>query len=162
MIPSRWREGRRQFARHFPFLPRRAQRCVQLRAQGLQPGLEAFPDRVDLGIVGDALQRDVRHALVDEALAQAAMRGRGRGDLSRHLGLLALAFGAVSQQIPGIARAHDPRAGERQRDARGVHGDPAPPPLLGDIGGGARPTGGIEHEVARIGGHQDAAFDDFC
>ena len=34
------------------------------------------------------------------------------------------------------------------------------PPLLGDVGRGAGAAGRIQHQVARIGGHQDAAFQD--
>ena len=44
-------------------------------------------------------------------------------------------------------------------DSRGVDGNPAPAPLLCDVGGGARTAGGVEDKVARIGGHQDTAFD---
>ena len=73
---------------------------------------------------------------------------------------LGAAFAAVGEQIPGIARRHQPRASERQRDAAGVDRDPAAAPLLGDIGGGAGAAGGIEHKVAGVGGHQDAAFND--
>ena len=47
-----------------------------------------------------------------------------------------------------------------KRDAGGVDGDPAPAPLLGDVGRGAGAAGWVEHKVAGIGGHQDAAFDD--
>ena len=45
---------------------------VQVLAQRLHRLLPAFPDDVDLGVVGDGLERDVRHALVDEALADVA------------------------------------------------------------------------------------------
>ena len=86
--------------------------------------------------------------------------GVSAGSALCQLGFLGAAFAAVGEQIPGIARRHQPRARERQRDAAGVDRDPAPAPLLGDIGGGARAAGRIEHEVAGVGGHQDAAFDD--
>ena len=70
------------------------------------------------------------------------------GRVLRKFGFLGAAFAAVGEKIPRIARRHQARAGERQRDAAGVDGDPAPTPLLGDIGGGAGAAGGVEHEVA--------------
>ena len=100
------------------------------RLQGLLPRL---PDHVDLGIVGDGFQGDVGHALVDEALADVAAGGRLRRRALRDLGFLALPLGAVGEQIPGIARAHDARSRQRERHAGGVDGDPAPAPLLGDV-----------------------------
>ena len=129
-------------------------------AGGLDGGLAGGPDHVDLGVVGDGFQRDVRHALVDEALADVVVGGRvGRGRAG-DVGLLAAALGAVGEQVEGELRAHDPGAGQRQRHAGGVDGDPAPAPLLGDEGGGAGAAGRVEHEVAGVGGHEEAAFDD--
>ena len=127
---------------------------------GSSTRLPLLPDVVDLGVVGDRLQRDVRHALVDEALADIVVGRRVGGGVAGELGFLRAALAAVGEQIPRIARRHQARAGERQRDAAGVDRDPAPAPLLGDIGGGARAAGRIEHEVAGVGGHQDAALDD--
>ena len=101
-------------------------------AQRFELRLPFLPDDVDLGVVGDRFQRDVRRALVDEALADVVVRRRVGLDFARDLLLLARGPPAVGEQIIGIARAHQPRAGERQRDARGVDGDPAPAPLLGD------------------------------
>ncbi len=49
-----------------------------------------------------------------------------------------------------------------QSNAGGVDGDPAAAPLFGDIGGGAGAAGGVEDEVAGIGGHQETALNDFC
>ena len=111
------------------------------------------------GLLAMRFERDVRHALIDKALANIVMDRRIGGNALRELGFLGAAFLAVGEQIPGIARRHDPRAGKRQRNAAGIDGDPAPPPLLGDIGGRAGAAGGIEHKVAGIGGHQNAAFE---
>ncbi len=55
---------------------------------------------------------------------------------------------------------HQPLPGEGDRHARGVAGDPAPAPLLGDISGGAAAAGGIEDQVAGVGGHEEATLDD--
>ena len=114
-----------------------AERGIELRAQRLQRLLPFLPDDVDLGVVGDVFERDMRHALVDEAEADVAMRRVGLRWRARDLGLFALAFGAVGEQIIGIARAHQPRARKGDGDAARVDGDPAPAPLLGDIGGRA-------------------------
>ena len=135
---------------------------VEPGAEGLQGLLPRLPDHVDLGIVGDGLQGDMRHALVDEALADVATSGRFRGRALRDLGFLALPLGAVGKQVPGIARTHDARPRQRERHAGGVDGDPAPAPLLGDVGGGARAAGWVQHEVAGVSGHQDTACSNFC
>ena len=63
-------------ARDFPFLPCLAEGGVEPGAEGLQGLLPRLPDHVDLGIVGDGFEGDVRHALVDEALADVATRRR--------------------------------------------------------------------------------------
>ena len=97
--------------------------------------------------------------LVHEALADVVVRGRFRGGLAGNLGFLDLAGAAVGQQVVGIAGAHDAGAGEREGDAGGVDGDPAAAPLLGDVRGGAGAAGGVEDEVAGVGGHEDAALD---
>jgi hypothetical protein len=39
--------------------------------------LELLPDHIDLGVVGDGLERDVRHALIDEAVADVAVGRAG-------------------------------------------------------------------------------------
>ena len=57
----------------FPFFPLLLERRVELLAQRFQRRLELLPDDVDLGVVGDGLERDVRHALIDEALADVAV-----------------------------------------------------------------------------------------
>ena len=148
-----------RLAGDFPFLPllvrAPAFSCFAQRFQSL-PG--TFPDHVDLGVVGDGLERDVRHTLIDKALADVAMRRlagwRGAGDF----GFLDLAVAAVGEQVVGIARTHDAGTGQRQGHAGGVDGDPAAAPLLGDIGGGAGAAGRVEHEVAGVGGHQDTTL----
>ena len=102
----------------------------------------------------------MRHALVHEAVADVVVGGRVGGRLAGDVGFFQLPVAAVGEQVPGIARPHDAGAGERQGDAGGVDGDPAAAPLLGDVGGGARAAGGIKDEVAGVGGHEDAAFND--
>ena len=109
------------------------ERGVQLLAQWLQLRLPLVPDDIDLRIVGDGFERDVRHALIDKAVADVPVHRlrtrRGAGDF----GFLDLAFAGIGQQIKRIARAHDAGTGQRQRHARGVNRDPAAAPLLGNI-----------------------------
>ena len=100
------------------------------------------------------------HALVHEPVADVVVGGRVGGRLAGDLGFFQLPVTAVGEQVPGIARPHDAGAGKRQGDAGGVDGDPAAAPLLGDVGGGAGAAGGVEDEVAGVGGHEDAAFDE--
>ena len=102
------------------------------------------------------------YALVDEALADVVVRGRFRGNLAGERGILDLAVAAVGEQVVGIASAHDTGASKRKSDAGGVNGDPAAAPLFGDVRGGARAAGGVEDEVAGVGGHQDTAPKNVC
>jgi hypothetical protein len=95
-------------------------------------------DRVDVGVVCDGFERDMRHGFIVEAAAETLMR--------------------IAERVIVEAGGHQPLLGQRDRHARGVAGDPAPPPFLGDEGGGAGAAGRIEHQIAGIGGHQHAAF----
>jgi hypothetical protein len=120
--------------------------------------LRLFPDHVDLGIVGDGFQGDVRGALVDEALADVAVGGGVGLDLAGDFLFLRAALTAVGEFVIGIFRAHQPGAGQCESDAGGIDGNPAPPPLLGHHGRSAGTASWIEHQIAGIGRHQDTAF----
>ena len=139
---------------------RRAERGVERGTGGIERGLPLLVDQVDLGVVGDGFQRDVRHAFQHEALADVAVERSVRRGARSEFRFLRGAFAAVAQQVGRVARGHQPRAREGERDARRIDGDPATAPLFGDVGGGAGAAGGVEHEVAGIGGHQHAALDD--
>jgi hypothetical protein len=115
----------------------------------------------DVRIVRDRLEGHVRHALVDEAPADVAVRPVLGRDAPRDLRLLHHALGRVGQDVERELARHEARTGERQGHAARVDRDPAATPLLGDVGRGARSAGGIEDEVAGVGGHEDAALDDF-
>ena len=115
----------------------------------------------DVGVVGDRLQRDVRDALVDEALANVARVGRGRRRDAGQLGLALRALRRVRERVVREARAHEASARERERDATRVDGDPASTPLLGHDGRRPAAAGGVEDQVAWVGGHEQAALDDF-
>ena len=132
---------------------------VQRLAQRLQRRLPLVPDDIDLGVVSDGLERDVGYAFIDEALADIPIHGlrtrRGVCDLS----FLELAFAGIGQQVERVTRSHNAGTGQYQRHTRGINSNPATTPLLGDVCGGARATGRIEDEVARVGGHEDAALD---
>ena len=54
---------------------------------------------------------------------------------------------------------HQAMLGERKRYAARVYGNPAAAPLLSDIGRRTTAAGRVEHQVARVGGHQHAALD---
>jgi hypothetical protein len=149
-------------ARNLPLLPGFAHRGIQRLAQGLQGLLPPIPDDVDLGVVGDGLERDVGDALVDEAVADVASGRLRRGCAAGDLGLFELARGRVGEQVIGKTGAHDAGTGQRERHAGGVDGDPATTPLFGDIGGCAGAASWVEDEVARVGGHQNAALDQLC
>jgi len=95
---------------------------------------------VDVGVVGDGLERDVRHRLVLEPAAHAFLR--------------------VRQFVVVEDGGHQPLLGERQRHPRGVAGDPAPAPLRRR----RRPVVPlpqvrVEDKVAWVGGHEEATLD---
>ena len=114
---------------------------------------------LDVRVVGDGLERDVRHALVDKALADVAFGLVLGRHLAGQFGFLLDALRRVGQQVVGILRGHQARARQRQGDAAGVAGDPAPAPLLGDVGRRAAAAGRVEHQVAGVGGHEEATLE---
>ena len=116
---------------------------------------------LDVGVVGDALERDVRHGAVDEPLVHVALRGGGVGVGVRagKVGLLLAALGRVGEQVVGEAGGHEAGAGQGQGDAGRVDGDPPPAPLLRDVGRRAAAARRVENEVAGVRRHQEAALD---
>ena len=75
---------------------------------------------LDVRVVGDGLEGDVRHALVDEALADVAVGLVGGRHLAGQLGFLLDALGRVGQQVVGVLGGHQAGAGQGQGDAAGV------------------------------------------
>src|SRR5262249_20433138 len=75
-----------------------------------------------------------------------------------HLGFLELTFARVCEHVEWIARSHYPAPGKRKGDARSVDRDPTTPPLLSDVCRRSRATRWVEHKVAGVGRHQDAAL----
>ena len=114
------------------------------RCQGaFQARMEALVNRVNLGIVGNAFERDMRHRLVNEPALEPFLR---------------VAQGKVIK-----AGGHQALLGQGDGDARGVTGDPAAAPFFGDVGGGARSAGRVKYQVAGIGGHEHAALNNlYC
>ena len=102
--------GRVSFARDLPLLPLFVQRGVQLFAQRLQRGLPFLPDDVDLGVVGDRLQCDVGHALVDETMADAAVHGLFRGRRPGDLRFFELALAGIGEDVVGMPGTHNSSA----------------------------------------------------
>jgi hypothetical protein len=141
-----------------PLLPLLVERRVELFAERLKGLLPLLPNDVDLGVVRDRLQRDVRDALVDEAVADVVPHRLARRKRVSHLPFLNLAFPRIGQEVVRVAGAHDAGTGQCKGDARGVDGDPAAAPLFGDCGGCAGAAGWIENEVAGISSHQHTTF----
>ena len=59
-----------KLARDFPFLPGFLEGLVQLLAQRFEGLLPFVLDDINLGVVGDGFEGDVRDALIDEAVAE--------------------------------------------------------------------------------------------
>jgi len=102
----------------------------------------------------------VRHALIDEAVADVAVDGLATRSGAGDFGFLLLTFARIGKQVKRIPRSHDAGTGQRQRHAGGVDRDPATAPLLGDGGGGAGTAGRVENEVSGVCCHENAALDD--
>ncbi len=83
-LPGRSRPLGIGLARNLPLLPGLFECCVQRLAQRRQLRLPLVPDDIDLRVVGDGLERDVRHALIDKTVADVSMHRlrtrRGAGD----------------------------------------------------------------------------------
>ena len=118
---------------------------VRLVVQQLEVGVA--PDRLvdllaghaldDVGVVGDRLQRDVLHPLVDEPVPDVVV---GWASAERHAGELRLLRAGPRASRRAGSRgtgAHESLPGQGEGDAGGVDRDPATAPLLGDVGGGA-------------------------
>src|SRR5208282_5274251 len=102
-------------------------------------------------------ERDMRHALVDKALPDVVFGLVFRRYLPAQFSFLLDALGRVRQQIVGVLRSHEAGARQRQGDTAGVAGDPSAAPLLGHVGGGAAAAGRVEHQVSRVGRHEDTS-----
>ncbi len=94
----------------------------------------------DFRVVCDGFEGNVWHGLVPEPTAHALVR--------------------VREFVIIVHRRHETLFGEGERHARRIARDPAPPPPLRHVGRGAGTAGGVEYEVAGIGGHEEAALDD--
>jgi hypothetical protein len=134
-------DGMGDFPRHLPFFPLLVKRPVELGQRLVNLRLVSGGDGVNFGVPGDGLQRNMGHGFVNEAPGGAAFR--------------------VFEFVVVELRRHQPLAGDGQSHAAGIAGNPAPSPLLGAVGGSAGAAGGVEDQVARVGGHQNAALDDF-
>lgn len=71
------RPARLGLARDFPLPPGFAERRVEAGEQRLQDLLPGVADDVDLGVTGDVAELDMWHALVDKAVADAAVNRLG-------------------------------------------------------------------------------------
>jgi hypothetical protein len=75
-------------ARDLPFFPGLLHSFVQLLAQRLERPLPALPDHVDLRVVGDGLQRNVRGVFVDKTVPNVIGKRSVRGWLASDLPFL--------------------------------------------------------------------------
>ena len=129
----------RGIKRHLPLFHFLLGCFVEIRQRRVDRRVHALVDLVDLWVVGDRFERDMRHRLVDEAALQSFVR--------------------VAQCVVVIAGGHQALLGERDRHTRGVAGDPAAAPFLGNDRSSAGSASRIQYEVAGVSGHKNAAFD---
>ena len=61
------------------------------------------------------------------------------------------------QVVPGKRGGEKPLTSERQRNPARIDRDPAPAPLLGDVGGRTTTTSRVEHEIAGVGCQSEEA-----
>ena len=150
--------------------------------------LRALHAGFNVGIVGDGFERDVRYALVNETAfdvafgcsaavpaagsgsvlaprtggedaARTRRRGRLRYEPARHFHFLAPAVFGIGQQIKWKLSGHQTRACQRNGNSAGVASNPTPSPLLRDVSCRAAAASRIEHQIAGIGRHHQAALD---
>ena len=86
------------------------QGVVEIRQGILDFRLKPLIDHVDLGVVGDGLQRYVGDALVHETVPEVVVRGCFRRGLAGERGFFELTFAAVGEQVVRIPGTHDPRS----------------------------------------------------
>ena len=101
--------------------------------------------------------------MIDEAFFDVTAGGRER-DGRQDAGLFGFfegAFGRIGQDVVGEAPGHQTGAGQGDGHPGCVDGDPAPSPLFGNVGGGARAAGGVKHQVAGVSGHQHTTLNNF-
>ena len=102
-------------------------------------------------VVGDALERDVRDDAADFlALLVLLARRRTRRRAALAFFQLVVVVGGRQQALPC----------KRERHAARVDRDPPPAPLLGDVRRRPAAARRVEHEIAGVGGHQNAALED--
>ena len=144
---------------NLPLLPVAIKPRVQVPAQRLQCLLPPFPDDVDLHVVGNGLQGDVRNAFANEALPHVTTRGRLRWHRAADLRLLALPIPTVCKHVVWVASTHDPGTRERQGNPGGIDGDPTAAPLFRDVRRSAGSASRIENKITGIRRHRQAAGD---
>ena len=99
-------------ARNLPIRPLLFKFLVEGLAQRFHLRLPLLVDDVDLSVIGDSLQRDMGHPLVDEAQPDGAVDWLRRLGHGREFCLLLLPVPGVGQQVVGVTSAHDSCAGE--------------------------------------------------
>lgn len=119
-LPRRSRGVLRQGAGHLPLFIGRAESGVQRGARSVELQLPLLVDDVDLGVVGDGFQREVRDPFQHEALADVAVERPLHGRTAADLSLLGRALPAVAQQIGRMVCGHEARACDGQGEAMRV------------------------------------------
>src|SRR5690606_10197890 len=94
-------------------------------------------DAVNVRVVGDGLEGNVRDGLIDEAAFQT--------------------FVWILQLEVVVAGGHQPLFGQGDSNTGGVTGDPAATLFLCNERGCTAPTSWIKYKVTRVGSHQYAA-----
>jgi hypothetical protein len=115
--------------------------------------LGAIDEHLLLGrlIVGDALERDMRHDPADVFTLLVLL-----ADVNEAAGW---PTGFFFELVIREGRREHALAGKSQWHSAGVDRDPSPAPLFGDVRGRAAASGWVEHEVAGVGGHENTAGD---
>jgi len=106
---------------------------------GVEDRLVFGKDWVEVLVLGNALECNMRDGLVDEAADDARL--------------------LVAESVVVELCGEEPLTGDGLGDAAGVNGDPAPTPLLRDVSRHPRTAGRIEDEIAGVGGHQHTSFE---
>ena len=118
-------------------------------------------DRIERRVARNASERDMRHRPTVERQPLAVglslsvdTLDPGPARVARHV-----LRGQFTELEVVKLRGHQAMLRERERYPACIDGDPAPPPVLGNISGSAAATGRIEHQVARVSSHQHTSRD---
>ena len=129
---------------------------------GEQVGANVVAHAAESGVKRVQILVQYRFPLGEDRIQRDVLRDASQGYVGNRLVLkagLPNTVRAIRCLVVVEIRGQDALSRQRDPYAAGVYGYPAAPPLLGDVGSRAGATGGVQHEIAGVRGHEHAALD---